>query len=331
MATYRKRGTTWRAEIAKRGVRLSASFDTKAEAIAWATEKEAEIGRSTSPAAMVRSEKTLVDAFDRYEKEVSPTKKGERWEKLRLAAFRELDWAGERIGDIVSDTIAQWRDTRLKTVKGSTVNRELNLLSAVFEQARREWKWLAVNPVRDVKRPTNPRPRDRRISTAEESAMLDKLGYTRGQVPETLQQHLAVAFLLALETGMRQGEILGLTWNRVFLDKRFVRLDITKNGDARNIPLSSSAIELLKQQPRKTKEPRCFPVSSASADALWRKARKNAKITNLKFHDSRHEAITRLAKKLDVLDLARMIGHRDPRSLMIYYNATATELAARLG
>jgi integrase len=161
--------------------------------------------------------------------------------------------------------------------------------------------------------------------------MLSKLGYERDQMPKTLQQHLAAAFLLALETGMRQGEILGLTWGRVFLKERYVRLEDTKNGDARNIPLSSAAVRLLERQPRVEAEPRCFPVASASADALWRKARKNAKIADLKFHDSRHEAITRLAKKLDVLDLARMIGHRDPRSLMIYYNATATELAARLG
>jgi integrase len=330
MATYRKRGDSWRAEIAKKGIRLSATFDTKAEAIAWAIEKEAEIGRSTS-VATVASTKTLIDAIKRYEEEVSPTKKGERWETLRLAVFRDLEWAGERIGKIVPDQIAQWRDKRLKMVKASTVNRDLNLLSALFEHARREWKWIAVNPVRDVKRPTNPRPRDRRITATEENLMLQKLGYERGQVPVTLQQHIAVAFLLALETGMRQGEILGLTWDRVFLEKRYVRLQDTKNGDARNIPLSSAAIELMKRQPRKEQEPRCFPVASASADALWRKARKSAKIADLKFHDSRHEAITRLAKKLDVLDLARMIGHRDPRSLMIYYNATATELAARLG
>lgn len=330
MATYRKRGDTWRAEIAKKGMRLSASFNTKSEAVAWATQKEAEIGRGTAVAVSANG-KTLLDAIKRYEEEVSPTKKGARWETLRLTVFRELEFAGERISRIEPDQIAQWRDKRLKEVKSSTINRDLNLMSSVFEHARREWKWLSINPVRDVKRPTNPRPRDRRVTDIEENMMLAKLGYERGAMPVTLQQHLAVAFLLALETGMRQGEILRLTWDRVFLDKRYVRLDDTKNGDARNIPLSSAAVVLLKRQPHSKEEPRCFPVASASADALWRKARKNAKIKDLKFHDSRHEAITRLSRKLDVLDLARMIGHRDPRSLMIYYNATATELAARLG
>lgn len=329
MATYRKRGTTWRAEIAKKGTRLSATFETKAAAVAWATEKEAELGRG-GPVASIANGKTFADAVRRYETDVSPTKKGERWEKLRLAVFLKLDWAGERIGRITSDQIGQWRDARVKTVKTSTVNRELNLMSAVFERARREWKWLAVNPVRDVERPTNPRPRDRRISQVEEGKMLKQLGYERGQVPATIQQHLAAAFLFALETGMRQGEIVRLTWDRVFLKDRYVRLEDTKNGDARNVPLSSAAVQLLKLQPRSSREPRCFPIESASADTLWRKARNKAKIKDLKFHDSRHEAITRLAKKLDVLELARTIGHRNPRSLMIYYNATATELASRL-
>ncbi|KAG0190637.1 hypothetical protein DFQ28_001752 [Apophysomyces sp. BC1034] len=312
MATYRKRGTSWRAEIAKKGLRLSATFDTKAEATAWATQQEAEIVRGRISSMASHNNKTLLDAIDRYGLEVSTTKKGERWEVLRLACFRELTWAAQRISTIESDQIAQWRDMRLKKVKASTVNRELNLMSALFEHARREWKWLSVNPVRDVRRPVNPRPRDKRITQDEENAMLQKLGYERGQVPVTLQQHLAVAFLFAIETGMRQGEILGLTWDRVFFSKRYVRLANSKNGDARNIALSSTAVQLLERQPHSHIEPRCFPITSASADALWRKARKRTNIVDLTFHDSRHEAITRLAKKLDVLDLARMIGHRDP-------------------
>lgn len=330
MATYRKRGSTWRAEIAKNGARLSGTFESKAEAVAWATEKEAELGRGGA-AAPVANKKTFADALRRYKEEVSPTKKGARWETLRLAVILDLEWTSERIGRITPDHLAKWRDARLKAVKASTVNRELNLISAVFEHARREWKWIAINPVRDVRRPTNPRPRDRRISQAEENTMLKFLGYERNQVPVSLQQHLAAAFLLALETGMRQGEILGLTWNRVFMKQRYVRLEVTKNGDARNVPLSSGAMRLLELQPRLLGQTRCFHIESASADALWRKARGKAKIKDLRFHDSRHEAITRLAKKLDVLDLARMIGHRDPKSLMIYYNATASELASRLG
>ncbi len=139
------------------------------------------------------------------------------------------------------------------------------------------------------------------------------------------------AFLFALETGMRQGEIVALTWSNVFLEKRFLKIQASKNGDKRTVPLSNKAIELLKLQPHREKEARCFPIKSSSADTQWRKARKKAQVVDLCFHDTRHEAVTRLSKKLDVLELARTIGHRDLKSLMIYYNPTAEELAERLG
>jgi integrase len=204
------------------------------------------------------------------------------------------------------------------------------LLSAIFEHARKEWKWITHNPAKEIKRPSNPRPRDRRISLGEQMQMLKALKFELGQIPTRVSHHLATAFLFARETAMRKGEILSLTWDDVFLSKRYVRLLDSKNGDGRHIPLSKTAVALLEQQPRHDPQKRCFPIPLNSSDALWRKARQRAQITDLHFHDTRHEAITRLAKKLDVLELARMVGHRDVRSLMIYYNATATELAERL-
>ncbi|VVE58778.1 integrase [Pandoraea horticolens] len=333
MATYRKRGTTWRAEVAKAGVRRSGTFNTKAEAVAWATSIEAKVISGSTEAVV--SGKTLRDAFLRYATEVSPTKAGARWELVRFNALtRQLDFIGEILGRITSDQIGSWRDGRLAAVAPSTVNRDMNLLSAVFEAARREWKWCEKNPIRDVRRPRNPKPRDRRVAEKETQAMVAALGYVPGRTPETHSQRVALAFLIALETGMRQGEIAGLEWGRVFLNKRYVRLANTKNGDARDVPLSSNAVEYLELLPQNGGP--CLGVNTPSIDALWRKARAKASrvvptVADLRFHDSRHEAITRLARKLDVLDLARMIGHRDPRSLMIYYNATASDIAGRLG
>lgn len=166
---------------------------------------------------------------------------------------------------------------------------------------------------------------------AEELILLEKLKYIDGEPPVTMMQEVAYAFLIALETAMRQGEILSLTRDAVFLDKRFVHLDKTKNGDTRDVALSKRAYELFKQVlANKTDDNRVFRVQSNSADTLFRKAKKAAGVENLHFHDTRHEATTRLAKKLAVLDLARMTGHRDPRSLMVYYNETAEEIAAKL-
>ena len=127
---------------------------------------------------------------------------------------------------------------------------------------------------------------------------------------------------------MRQGEIWGLDWAQVNLAGRYVTLLDTKNGMRRDVPLSKRAGALLEIMPQR--EGKVFDTSQNGAAHLFRRAVKAAGIENLTFHDSRHEAITRLARKLQVLDLARMVGHKNIQTLMIYYNATASEIANRL-
>lgn len=266
--------------------------------------------------------------MQRFADEVSPRRKGERWEVLRLAALKR-QLPDKPADDVTPEDIGRWRDARLRSVSASTVNRELNLLGAVFEHARLEWRYVLRNPVRDVSRPTDPPHRKRLMTDAERDRLCLALGYT-GPPVRTLSQQVAVAMLVALETAMRASEIIGLTWDRVHA--RHVTLRRTKNGDARDVPLSSRAVALIEQM-RGVHRTQVFTVDSKSRDALFRKARGRCKIVDLKFHDTRHTAITRIAqsRKLDVLELARMIGHRDLKSLMIYFNPSADEIAARLG
>jgi len=212
----------------------------------------------------------------------------------------------------------------------------MTILKGMYSIARLEWHWVAASPLDDVKRPPAPPGRDRRVSDAEIAAICSMLGYADDLPVESMSQQIAVAFLFALETAMRAGEIVGLEWENVNLAGRFVTIPKSKNGDTRNVPLSSRAIELLGML-RGLDEARCFTLAGASMDTLFRKARRRAavllpEIETLHFHDTRHEAITRLARagRLSVLQLARMVGHRDLRSLQIYYNETATELAALL-
>lgn len=313
------------------GVRDSQTFDTKAAAVAWATAREVEItaqnGKSRSTVSM-----TLSEALRRYKRDVSPTKAGKRWEELRLDKFdKSLEWAGELMSSITTEQVVQWRDSRLKKVKTSTVRREMTLLSSVFEIARSEWKACLVNPIRDTKRPSNMPHRERRVAHSEITALTNRLGFVEGKPPATMLQELAYAFLIAIETAMRQGEILGMTAKWVNLPERFVRLPKTKNGSSRNVPLSTRAGELLALLYNgKGPDDRLFRLESGSADTLFRRIRDELNIDGLTFHDTRHEAITRLARKVDVLDLARITGHKDLKSLMVYYNATAAELAKRL-
>lgn len=327
MASVTKQKSGWRVQISVKGVRDSSVFPTKAEAVAWSVEREGQMRRMSSTG--VNTDKTCQDAFDRYGSEVSAHKRGARWEQIRLAAIARhvVDRValGEmKLCDVTADTLGKWRDERLLTVAGSTVNRDMNLLSHVFTTARREWKWVATSPTTDVRRPQNPPPRDRRITEDEIDRLCLALGFD-GEVT-TKSSAIAVAFLFAIETAMRAGEICGLTWSDI--DGSVAHLPRTKNGTKRSVPLSGRAAELLKLLP--TDKDTCFGVTTASLDALFRKARHAAGVDDLTFHDARHEAITRLAKKLNVLELARMVGHKDLTMLQIYYNETAAELAKKL-
>lgn len=312
-----------------KGVRTSGTFDTKAAALAWEAEQR------TTGAASKATTQTCADAFDRYEREVSVKKDGARWESLRLRAFARSELGKVRIADLDASHIAAWRDARLKEtttrkvdgvpqkMSGSTVNREMNIISNVFAVARKEWKWIANSPTGDVKRPKESAPRFRRISDDEIAMMMLALGWQEAK-PKTKEQAIAAAFLFAIETGMRAGELCWLTKASVSGRVAHLPAGVVKNGMARDVPLSPRALEIWKLVPNG------FGITTATLDAMFRKARKRTPIEDMTFHDTRHEATTRLAKKLHVLDLARVIGHKDIRKLMIYYNISAEDIAAKL-
>jgi len=321
MAYIRKRGSRWRAEVERNGVRESDSFATRAAAATWALERESVLRGDKLP------DKTLKDACDTYAIEISPSKGGAHWEKLRLAALARDPIGARRLANLTDADLEQWRDRRRKEVADSTVRREMNLLQSVLKACVKPWRWLKVNPLAGVDRPKGAKPRTRRVSDDEARRVCLALGFDGGP-PQRPGQRVAVAFRFAIETAMREGEIAALTWAHTDLDARCAHIPKSKNGDARDVALSREAIRLLKLLPQD--DERVFNVSADSISTLFRKARDRAGIVDMHFHDTRHEGITRLARKVDVLDLARMVGHRDLKSLMIYYNATATEIAGRL-
>lgn len=315
MATIIKRPSGYCAQVFKKGIRRSQTFKTKTAAQEWAKRIETEI---TAGKIAVTSELTFADAIRRYGEEVSTTKRGEKWEVVRLNMFRKLPFVYDRIADITTADIAQWRDTRLAQVSSGSVRRELNLISCVFEQARREWQWIDANPCRDVKKPRENKSRARIFSQAE----IDRLCEYLGDESPTRS-----AVLLAVETGMRRSELIGLAWDNIFLDRRFLTLETTKNGDSRGIPLSTKAVEVLSGLQH---QERPFLVSADAITRTFYNACKAIGIEEAHFHDTRATALTRLSKKLNVLELARVVGHRDTRSLMIYYRESAENIAAKL-
>lgn len=329
MAYLRKVKGGWRVEVEKLGVRRSATKPTKVEAANWGAAQEAEILADKS-ARWPR--KTLADAIKRYRESVSSQKRGARAEGLRFDALeREFpDLAGKLLVEITTDDWATWRDKRLKTVTPGAVRRDVNLFRNLFSLARDDWKWIPESPFKGFKVPSDNAPRDRRVKPSEVKAICRWLGYRTGKV-EGKQQQVALAFLLALRTAMRAGELLSLSDETVNLETRVAKVPHKTQhitGRLREVPLTKHAVRLLK--PRMGRG-MVFDVSDKSLDALFRKARNALMIPDLHFHDSRAEALTRLAKKVDVLTLARISGHKDLRMLNeVYYRESTEDIAKRI-
>ena len=330
MASISKVANGYRAQVYVGGHRASAVHRTRREAEAWAARTEVELRskQTVSPASRV----TLGEMLQRYADEVSVGKRGARWELLRIAAFKgSTDLPiGSPVGSVTPEQIAIWRDARLKQVQPGSVLRELGLLSAVFEHARKEWRLLPTSPVRDVRRPSAPDHREVVITRKQIRIMLQQMGHRPKRRPDSVSQAVGVAMLLALRTGMRAGEICGLTWARVFPDHCLTPHKTGRTAESlRAVPLTPKARALIEQM-RGWDDELVFGVGAQTLDALFRKYRKRAGLSGFTFHDTRHTAATWLAQRLDVLDLCKMFGWRDTKQALTYYNPTAGDIARRI-
>jgi integrase len=330
MAYISKRADKWRAQVEIQGApRVSMSFATKAAAVAWAAREESLIREGKAGAWPKR---TLSEALRKYTHEVSPTKRGERSEVLRLERFQRdnPDLCARVMHTINASDLSAWRDKRLRQVSSASVLREINTLRNVWTTAAREWLWCPdPSPWRSIKLPADSQARTRRISWREARRILRWCGYRTGCQPISATEAVGWAFLLALRTGMRAGEVLAAHGSAVDLTRKTVTLTEHKTMErdgTRTVPLTRHAVRLFA-----VLEGKALPVSSASLDALFRRCCKSLLIDGLHFHDTRAEALTQLARRVDVLTLARISGHRDLSLLLSrYYRETAEQIAQRL-
>lgn len=327
MASVGKHGRGFRAQVYVGGRRASKVFRTQREANAWAAVKEQELER---PAAETR---TLRQLIEHYDETVIPKKRGSTHEARQAKAFlRDFpDLVDKKLADLDTPDFAAWRDVRLKSVSDATVLRNLNWLRHALKLAREEWRWMEHNPLKGLRIPRNPAPRTRRVSPAEVRALCRILSYRPGKAPQTKSQEVALAFMVGIRSGMRAGEIMSLGRANLDLKRRVASVAHKTQhltGKPRDVPLTRAAVRLLR--PVADREA-CFSISSAVLDALFRKARDRLLIEDLHFHDTRAEALTRLSRKVDVMTLAKISGHKDLRILQnTYYRETADEIAARL-
>lgn len=339
MATIQKRGRSWRVQVRRMGKTLTATFDTRALAEAWGIKCEADIidGKATeevrvSAAAHIVSP-SAKDVFIRYADTISPSKRGGRWEDIRIKMIVRNSPVFERpITSITGPDMADWRDRRLREVSASTVNREICLISSIFSHAMKEWRLgLIINPCSQISKPRKPRPRTQRVSITDRKAIIAELGWDGVSEPATSGQWVAFAFYLALETAMRKGEILSLHWKDINFDERLAHLDMTKNGEERDVPLSKAAANLLRIVAVRTPGNAVVPIQSGHFGKLFRDAKTAVGLEHIRFHDTRREAATTMAPKLsNVLELAAITGHKSLSMLQIYYKPKPSDLAARL-
>jgi len=318
----------WQAQVRRRGIKpATKTFKTRIEASRWARLLESEVDRGVFIDRSEAERATVGELIDRYLTEVTPGKKSARQEKQRLSALK-AKLGSYSLAAVRSSHIAEYRDSRLsKGLAGATVVKELNSLSHLFDVAIKDWGiGLPANPAKMVRRPQVARGRDRRLLPGEESKLFSTCKQSRARM-------LLPVVRFAIETGMRMGEILSLTWRNVDMAQRVATLPDTKTGDARQVPLSTAALAAISNLPRHISDGRVF-WKWKRADSLenaWRRMVNAAGIEDLRFHDLRHESVSRLFELgLNPMEVASISGHKTLQMLKRYTHLKASELVKKL-
>lgn len=332
MATIIKRGPyQYQVQVRCTGYpSQTRTFETKRDATAWAATVESEMRRGLFVDRSEAERTTLGEILERYRQEVTPEKRGWRAENSRLKQLIRHPLSKRILATLRGVDFANYRDERLQgnpdagisAVGPKTVVLELLMFSAVLNTARVDWSIPVENPIPHIRKPQVRNARELRLVDDEEARLLQAANQSRAP-------GLVLGILLAIETGMRRGEIAGLEWDQFDLHNSVIYLDITKNGDSRVVPLSATAEEAIRSFPRPPQGGKVLTFfDSNGLGAAFVRACERAGIEGLCFHDLRHEAASRLAKRMPAVTLAKVMGWRTLQMAMRYYNPTAAELVS---
>jgi len=335
MATLRFRNSKWHVQVRRYGHNSrTQTFLLKADARRWARHVEAEFDRALIPDdPRALSAITLADVLTRYRQSVTPSKRGHASEDKRLEVFLRQDWSRLSLAKASPAVFSRFRDSRLKEVQPGTVLRELGLLRAVFETARKEWGYASMaNPITAIRKPKAPEGRDRRLKRGELHALTTACHATQNT-------WLLHGILLAIDTGLRRGELLRIRWRHISFDTSVLHVPVTKTDKARTIPLTERAIEILTERKSEigADAEYAFPISANAFRLAWERCKRRAErdgcdgLHELRFHDLRHEAVSRFFEMgLNTAEVASISGHRDLRMLFRYTHLRPEDLAAKL-
>ena len=323
MGSVRKRNGKFQAQVRREGVKpISKTFLTKKDATIWVRSVEARIDAGevnvTAPKLLA-----LRDLLARYAIEITPHKKGAKKELGRIDRLLKDPISEKKLSKLKSSSIAEFRDRRMNDgVRAAQI--DLILIRHAIKIARLEWGVeLPTNPVDGVRIPNGIKRRQRRLLDGEYEAL--KLAALKCTSPFFWP---SVEFAIA--SGMRRSELLSLKWKNVDLAKRVALLADTKNGSKRSVPLTTKAVQVLIQLDHDNES--VFPVSDHSIRHGWGRLVKRAGIKDLRFHDLRHEAVSRFFEMgLSVPEVAAISGHKDFRMLSSYTHISPEKIAKKLG
>lgn len=325
MATITKRKNGWSVQVRRRGhAPQYKTLPTKAEAQAWARQFDtmADTGQALPDKRPLRGI-TLGALLQRYCDEVTPRKRGASSEVCRLRKMMRAEICALPVAEMTPKAFADYREMRSREVQPGTVRRELYLLRRILDVAAKDWSLpLVGNPAKMVDAPIVRDARQRRLEPGERERLDFALSRTRNPL-------LSPIISFAIETAMRRGEILSLRWCDISTENRTAYIALTKNGHARTVPLTDGAMDVLRSLPRTGD--RVFPATAEAIRQCWEHAKRRAGLTDLRFHDLRHEALSRFCEMgLTIPELAVISGHRDPRMLFRYAHLRADQLAVKL-
>ncbi len=349
MATITKnQAGSWKAVIRKTGWPTAVkTFRTKRDAEDWARRVEDEMVRGVYIDRAPAERLTLKVALARYIAEVTASKSlTTQAAEKRRAATLIAKLGNFSLAAITPQVVSEYRDQRLTTrsrfgrnMSVSHVRLEIALLSHLFTVAIQEWGLgLAQNPVSLVRKPKPAKGRNRRITLEEQDRLL-----AESQMYSNPMLHWIV--ILAIETGMRKGELITLTRRQIDLQRRVIYLPETKNGSARSVPLTRTAARILQEATnhaiRPTDTDLVFWGEARDSETrqrkpydfreAWELVRDRAGIPDVHFHDLRHEAISRLVEAgLGDQEVAAISGHKSMQMLKRYTHLRTEDLVAKL-
>ncbi len=328
MASITRRGRAYQARIRRRGyATLTATFDTRREAETWVRAKERDIDFGALPETLAAQQTTLSDVLEDYRRKVVPLHRGAAIENKRVLAMMRHPLATLSLAEINAGVIEDYIESRLTTVSGSTVNRELSILSRALRRARKR-HLLPHDPMADVDRPKNSPNRTRRLDPDERRRLDAALRRCRNPLFRTF-------VTLARESGMRRGELLGIEWRQVNLKQRVIGLRDaqTKNGQGRQVPLSRRATAALRGLRRLTGSGTyVFEGLTVNAVKLaWKRLRMRARLEDFRLHDLRHERVSSLVEAgWNVIEAMAVSGHKDMRVFRRYAHPSTQHLIDKL-